>query len=148
MIASGHAFNLDELLLNLDRKKIKFNCKKCKEIIGYNDRDVLIKRIFMDGLNIILDDIIDNNITFELPTGSARKTYLRMKKYDGKEFTRLRKLGKFTNVDFLASNFSGYQLGLDMFYKDGRPYKHKPVYVDQAKAQKIVENTNNGKQYY
>jgi hypothetical protein len=108
MIASGHAFNLDELLLNLDRKKIKFNCKKCKEIIGYNDRDVLIKRIFMDGLNIILNDIINNNITFELPTGSARKTYLRMKKYDGKEFTRLRKLGKFTNVDFLASNFSGY----------------------------------------
>ena len=71
-----------------------------------------------------------------------------MKKYDGKEFIKLRKIGKFTDVDFLTSNFSGYQLGLDMFYKDGRPHYHKPVYVDKSRAQKIIENTNNGKQYY
>ena len=148
MIASGHAFNLDELLINLDRKKIKFTCKQSQEIAKDKTRDTLIKRIFMDGVELILNDIIDNNVTFQLPTGSARKTYLRMKKYDGKEFIKLRKLGKFADVDFLNSNFSGYQLGLDMFYADGRPFIHKPVYVDRVKKDKITENTNNGKQYY
>ena len=68
-----------------------------------------------------------------------------MHKYDGEEFKKLRRAGKFTDVDFLASNFSGYQLGLDMYYSDGRPFLHKPVYVDKKRKERITENTNNGK---
>lgn len=146
--ATGCAFNIDELFYNLDRKKLKFNYKQCKKLVNSFEKDTLIKRIFMDNVQMILDDIIDNNVTFELPTGSGRPTLLRMKKYDGDEFTKARRAGKFANVDFLSSNFSGYQLGLDMYYKDGRPFIHKPVYVDKTRKQKITENTNNGKQYY
>ena len=58
--------------------------------------------------NVPLDDIIDNNVTFELPTGSARRTLLRMKKCEGEEFKKARQRGKFADVDFLSSNFSGY----------------------------------------
>lgn len=146
--AVGCAFNIDELLLNLDRKKLKLNYKQAIELINNNDKNNLIKRIFMDCVQLIVDDIIDNNVTFELPTGSARPTFLRMKKYEGEEFKKLRRNGKFADVDFLSSNFSGYELGLDMYYKDGRPCLTKPVYVDKKRKQKITENTNNAKQYY
>ena len=146
--ATGCAFNIDELFYNLDRKKLKFNYKQCKKLVNSFEKDDLIKRIFLDNVQMILDDIINNNVTFELPTGSGRPTLLRMKKYDGEEFTKARRAGKFTDVDFLSSNFSGYQLGLDMYYKDGRPCIHKPVYVDKTRKEKITENTNNGKQYY
>lgn len=146
--ATGCAFNIDELFINFDRKKLKFNYKQVNKLINSNDKNDLIKRIFLDSVALILDDIIDNNVTFELPTGSARRTLLRMKKCEGEEFKKARQRGKFADVDFLSSNFSGYQLGLDMYYKDGRPCFNKHVYVDKKRKEKITENTNNGKQYF
>ena len=131
--ATGCAFNIDELFMNFDRKRLKFNYKQVRKLLNSNDKNDLIKHIFLDCVGLILDDIIDNNVTFKLPTGSARPTLLRMKKYDGEEFKKLRQKGKFTDVDFLSSNFSGYQLGLDMYYKDGRPCLTKPVYVDKKR---------------
>ena len=146
--ATGCAFNINELFLNLDRKKLKFNYKQCMNLGYTHDKNEMINRIFMDNVEMILDDIINDNITFELPTGSGRPTLLRMKKIDGEDFIKARRAGKFADVDFLSSNFSGYQLGLDMYYKDGRPFISKPVYVDKKRKEKIIENTNNGKQYY
>lgn len=146
--ATGCAFNLDELLINLDKSKLKMDYKLAEELVNANDKNILIKRIFMDCVKMVVDDIIDNNITFELPTGSNRRTLFRMHKYDGEQFAKLRRAGKFTDVDFLASNFSGYQLGIDMFYSDGRPFMHRPVYIDKTRKEKITKNTNSGKQYY
>ena len=146
--STGCAFNLDEVFYNFDRKKLKFNYKQCKKLINSNDKNELIKRIFLDNVEMVLDDIIDNNVTFELPTGSGRRTLLRMKRYDDEQFKKLRRREKFADVDFLSSNFAGYQIGLDMYYKDGRPSLSKPVYVDKKRKEKITENTNNGKQYF
>ena len=61
--ATGCAFNLDEIFHNLDRKKLKFNYKQCRKLINSNDKNDLIKRIFLDNVKMILDDIIDNNVT-------------------------------------------------------------------------------------
>ena len=106
--ATGCAFNIDELFLNLDRKKLKFNYKQSKKLVNSINKDDLIKHIFMDNVEMVLDDIIDNNVTFELPTGSGRPTLLRMKRYDGENFSKMRRRGKFADVDFFSSNFSGY----------------------------------------
>ena len=146
--ATGCAFNLDEMLINLDKSKLKMTCDLCERINGNKHKDILIKQICLEGTKLVLDDIIDNNVTFELPTGSARKTQIRMERFTGDDFAKARRNGKFTEVDFLTSNFSGYQLMLEMFYKDGSPRRKKSIYVDSTRKQRIIDHTNNGKQYY
>lgn len=146
--ATGCAFNLDEMLINLDKSKLNMTSELCERINGDKHKDKLIKQICLESIKLVLDDIIDNNITFELPTGSARKTQIRMGRTTGQDFTKARRNGKFADVDFLTSNFSGYQIMLEMLYKDGRPIRTKPIYVDNNRKQRITENTNNGKQYY
>lgn len=146
--ATGCAFNLDEMLLNLDKSKLTMTSDLCERINGDRHKNTLIKQICLEGMKLVLDDIIENNVTFELPTGSARKTQLRMGRFTDEEFAKVRRRGKFADVDFLTSNFSGYQILLEMFYKSGRPPRTKKVYVDKTRRDRITEHTNNGKQYY
>lgn len=145
--AVGCAFNLDEMLINLDKKKLKMNCKLCEKVNNNKSKDLLIKKIFMENVKMVIDDIIDNNVTFELPTG-GRKTRMRMNRVKDDTFIKVRKKGKFKDVDFLTSNFSGYEIVFEMFHKDGRPERMKHVYVDKKRKDRITEHTNNGKQYY
>lgn len=142
--AVGHSFNVDEMFMNFPYKKLKLTCEDCKRINGNKDRDALVKKIFRDSVKVILSDIIDNNVTFILPTNKGiadihvRRTY-------GEGFKKARKRGKWKNVDFLSSNFSGNELVLSM--KHNVFSKEKIIYVDKNLKSKITENTNNGMQY-
>ena len=142
--AVGHSFNVDEMFMNFPYKKLKLTCEDCKRINGNKDRDALVKKIFRDSVKVILNDIIDNNVTFILPTNKGiadihvRRTY-------GEDFKKARKRGKWKNVDFLSSNFSGNELVLSM--KHNVFSKEKIIYVDKNLKSKITENTNNGIQY-
>ena len=49
--------------------------------------------------------------------------------------------------DFLASNFSGNQLTLNMYDREGRPTRTKPIYVNKKYKDKLTYYTNQGKQY-
>jgi hypothetical protein len=105
--------------------------------------DKIVKKVFRTCLKRVLEDIIDNNVTFELPTGS-RKSELHMRRISGEKFSRCRKNGKFQEIDFLQSFFAGYEIELNM-YKKGGLKRSKTVYVDPKLKQKIIDNTNNGK---
>mgnify|MGYP006376706547 CR=1 FL=1 len=144
--ALGHAFNLDHIFMNFDLSKLKMSNDLCEEITGDRHRDVLVKRIFRSCVYLILNDIIDNNNTFQLPTG-ARKADIHMRRIHGDEFKWARKNGKFKEIDFINSNFSGNELTLTMYNREGKPSREKPIYVDKCLKKKIIDNTNNGKQY-
>lgn len=143
--ATGCAFNMDEMFMNFPYKKLTMNCKNAKEMTGDAHRDKIVKRIFRTCLKRVLEDIIDNNVTFQLPTGAIRSE-LHMNRISGEQFSKARQNGKFSEIDFLKSFFSGYQIELDM-YKKGGLKRTKTVYVDPRLKQKIIDNTNNGKQY-
>ena len=117
--AVGCAFNQDEMMMNFKKQKLK--TVKNKE---------LIKKIARDSIKLVLNDIIDNNVTFQLPTGS-RKSDIHVRRIDGKEFIRARQNGKFQDVDFLSSNFSGNQLVLNMYDREGKPTRIKPIYLNK-----------------
>lgn len=143
--AVGAAFNMDEMFMNFPFDKLKLTCKQSKEINGNEHRDMLVKKIFRECVRLILNDVIDNNVTFELPTGS-RKCDIHMKKVQDEEFKNLRKSGKWKDVDLLESNFTGYELGLFM-YGYNRPPRTKTIYVNKDLKDKITKYTNEGKQY-
>lgn len=143
--ATGCAFNMDDMFMNFPYKKLKLNCKKAEEINGDKHRDKLVKKIFRTCLKKVLEDIIDNNITFQLPTGAV-PSELHMRRIHGEAFSKARRNGKFQEIDFLESFFSGYEIELNM-YKKGGLKRSKTVYVDPRLKQKIIDNTNKGKQY-
>lgn len=142
--ATGAAFNLKETFLNFPFNKLKISCDDCKSINGNPHRDILVRQIFRECYKLILNDIIDNNVTFELPI-TNRKVFINMKRTKGEQFKRARRFGKWEEIDFLSSLFSGYELALTI--ETNTIPKVKNIYVDKNLKKKIIDNTNLGKQY-
>lgn len=143
--ATGHALNISEIFSTFDVKKLDVSSKECEELIGERHKERLAQKIFKHAIDLVLDDIIDNNATFSLPTAS-RKAEMKMKRFNKKEFAKARKNGKWLDVDFLSSNFSAYQIVLE--FQSKGIMREKLVYLDPAHKNRITEHTNNQKQYY
>lgn len=141
----GCAFNLNEILMNFPYKDLHTTCSLCHQVIGDNHRDVLVKKIFKKSVELVLKDIVNNNVTFWLPITGNRKCNIHIRRVQGEEFKRLRRGGKWEEVDIVNSLFSGYEI---CFYMLGnRTPRVKKVYVDKALRDKITSNTNNKFQY-
>lgn len=143
--ATGCAFTTDDILMNFPYKKLEINCEQCKAITGNNHRDILVKKVFKESLKLVLNDIIENNVTFWLPLTGNRRCNIRMKRVQGDEFKNLRKGGKWKDVDIVKSMFSGYELRLFMLGK--RTPRVKTIYLNKEFRERISKHTNNGKQY-
>lgn len=143
--ALGCAFNLQELIINFPYKKLKFNSKDCEDITGDHHRWVLIKQVFRYSVKVVLNDIINRNVTFYLPLTGSKKCCMHMRRVEGEAFKRLRQRRKWKDVDILASLFSGYEIG---FYMMGnRTPREKTVYVSRKMRDLITENTNKSMAY-
>lgn len=143
--ATGYAMNIHELFYSFPTKKMKMSAKACEELIGNRHKEEIAKKIFKSAINMVLEDIIENSVAFELPTG-VRKAQLRMKRFGREEFSKARRYGKWRDVDFLISNFSAYQI-IFRFQSKG-VMRDKLIYLDPEHRDRIVTHTNNGKQYY
>lgn len=144
--ATGAAFNLAQLFMNFKLSRLKMTCNDCKAITGSYHREVYITTIFKYCFELVIQDIIENDVNFNLPTG-IRKSYLRMNRQSGEDFKDCRRCGKYQDIDFLESNFSGYQIRFFMWHPN-RPTRSKIVYVSAKLKKKITDYTNNRKQYY
>lgn len=137
--ALGCAFKLSDVFMNFPFKKLEITCKQCQLINNDNHRDILVKQIFRECVRIVIEDVIENNITFWLPTGS-RKSCIKMQRFKGKAFKAFRKGGKWKDVDILESMFSGYQLSFFMY--GNRTPRSKFIYVNKKYKDRITEKTN------
>lgn len=142
----GHAFSLHDLFMNFPVEKLKMTPQQCKEIYSDGSKRDLAASIFAESLQMVINDIIDNNIHFKLPGLGRTQSYLYMKRTTGDKFKKAFKKGKWNDVDFVTSNFSGYQLTLEMQSEKRLP-KEKSIYLSPKDKQKITDNTNQGKQY-
>ena len=143
--STGCAFSTDDLFMNFPYKKLQITCEQCKSITGDNHRDTLVKKVFKENLKLVLNDIIENNVTFWLPLTGNRRCNIHMKRVCGDEFKNLRRGGKWKDIDIVKSMFSGYELRLFMLGK--RTPRVKTVYLNKEFRERISINTNNGMQY-
>lgn len=143
--ATGYAMNIDELFMSFPTSKMVLTSKACEELIGNRHKENIAKSIFKSAINMVLEDIIENNATFTLPTKSKRAE-LFMKRFNREEFSKARRNGKWSKVDFLTSNFCAYQI-VFKFQSQG-VMREKLVYLDSKHRDLITEYTNQGKQYY
>ena len=72
-----------------------------------------------------------------------------MEAITGSQFEKLRENGKFKEVDFLESLFTGYQMYLYIHGKSDNFLHRKkyPIYVNRYLRNKLVKYTNEGKVY-
>lgn len=129
----GHSFNAEHLFERFPIKKSKVDRKKAKSI-------------FISALEYIINDIIENNVEFKLPNIGSSYGTIFVNRTTGDNFKKAFKNGKWRDVDFITSGFSGYQLALEMRHERKLP-KQKPIYLSPRDKQKLIDKTNEGKQY-
>ena len=144
-LAVGYALGLKDLFCSFNFGRLDLTAKKCEELIGNRHKERIAFKVFKYALKLVLDDIIHNSTTFELPTGN-KHARIKMKRYEDEKFKKARRNGKWTDVDFLSSNFTGYQMVLQ--YMSKGVWLEKPIYLDGTNKNLITEYTNVGKQYY
>ena len=144
--AMGHTFSAKDLFHNFPIEKLKMDYDTVKKVYSDGDKRSLSSSIFAKGMQLIIEDIIENNVHFLLPTLGSSESYLYMKKISGNDFRKAFKNGKWNDVDFLTSNFTGYQLALNV-KSNKRPEKEKTIYLGYKHKDRITELTNEGKRY-
>ena len=144
--ALGYACNLNDIF-------VRFPYEKCKSLISKyktkQEQKRKVKQVFRTGLDIILNDIIENNNTFCLPGLGYWKGEIHFEAIKGSEFERLRAKGKFSGIDFLETLFTGYQLYLYLKGKHDIFYARRkfPIYMGKFFREKLNDYVNNGKVY-
>lgn len=144
--AMGHTFNTKDLFHNFPIDKLKMDYNTVRSIYSDGDKRSLSASIFAKGMQLIVEDIIENNVHFLLPTLGSNESYLYMKKTSGNDFKKAVRNGKWRDVDFLTSNFTGYQLSMSV-KSTKRPEKEKSIYLGYKHKDRITELTNEGKRY-
>ena len=142
---TGYCFTSRDLFDNFNVKQIntpthiftkKYNCTCKKELCA---------KILTYCFYLIIFDIIENNATFVLPTKN-KTSNLFVKQFSGDTFKRMYQKGKFLGIDFLNSNFKGYQIYFQYAYKGG--IREKPIYISSKLKELFYSKINEGKQYY
>lgn len=139
---SDYCFVTKDLYDNFNVKEIslKKHCSKDKS------KKEMIASILMYCLYLIILDIIKNNITFVLPLFGDQEACFYVKSFNGDTFKTMYNGGCFSGIDFLNSNFKGYQIYFQYTYKGG--VREKPIYISNNLKSMFYENINQGKQYY
>lgn len=145
-LATGWACNLNDIFVRFPYIKFKSLMTKWKY---KRDRLKIIKRVLRKSFLLVAEDIIENNVTFKLPKIGYKYGEMHMEAISGDEFKRMRQLGSFEGVDFLESFFTAYRIFL--YYGSKRDilfYRKKvPVYIAKFLDDKLVQYTNEGRQY-
>lgn len=141
----GCAFSMEELFYNFPFEKINFKLKMMRAQFKNSNALYCCAQIFRYCYQLVIDDIVNNNVTFWLPVYGLRECNMHMKKYDGEAFKNLRRAGKWQDIDFLKSYFSAYQITFYMLGK--RTPRTKSVYVCKKYRDIITKKTNEGFPY-
>lgn len=135
--ATSYAITANELYIKFPFKKyITF-----ADQMTYYELLVLCAKVFKYFFYLVIIDIIENGITFKFPPGT--RAWLEMIPISGDNFVKARQNGAFNDVDFLSSNFTGYQLYLRYSTRYGKWIKQ--IHVSKKYKDRITELTNKGK---
>jgi len=135
--ATSYALTAKDLYTKFPYKRLKTNIKQLPN--GSNEK-WLLAQVFRYFFYLVIKDIIENKTTFRFPR--SYRAFLEMLSVSGDDFVRARQNGKFQDVDFLTSDFTGYNLGLRYNTRYGK--WTKALHVSEKYKDRITELTNQG----
>ena len=143
---TGYCFTARDLFDNFNLKALNIPTKLYYGVYKAQTLTEFCASIFTYCMYLIILDIIKNNVTFVLPLVSNREACIYVKPFTGDQFKKLYSGGKFIGIDFLSSNFTGYQIYFQYSYRGG--VRDKPIYINSKLKKIFYDNINNGKVYY
>ena len=144
--ALGWACNLNDIFIRFPYEKCKNLIKKYRTKV---EQKAKIKQVFRECVLQVITDIAENNVTFKIQGVGYHGGELHMEAITGSEFERVKSKGKFKDVDFLESLFTGFQMYMYIHGKrDNFLHRRKfPVYINKEIRDIITKHTNEGKVY-
>ena len=139
-----HAFLADELYAQVN--PAKWNVTRKIANPKYYDQWDFCGRVFTYFFYLVVLDIIENNITLEIPIMGKNSAKIYVKCYQGEEFEQAMRRGAFQGQDFLATEFKAYRLVLQ--WTRGGKSREKPIYINAKIRDWFYDKINNGKKYY
>lgn len=139
------AFRAIDLFETMNMKDVNIKRTVYDGLYHANKRQRLCAKILTYCFYIIVLDIIENNVTFVLPLQQNKKAYIYVKPVTGEAFKYARQRGAYKDIDFLASNFTGYQLVFSWWA--GKTARWKPIHISNVYKNKLTEKVNNGTVY-
>ena len=109
--------------------------------VTYNDA---ISAPFVYCLGIIINKIIDDKVRFKIPVKS--EAYIDFEIVTGDKFIKQRQNGRFSEIDFIESDFTGYFL--TYYFKTKAYQKEMPIYLGGKLKSKFLSGINSGEKYY
>lgn len=94
-------------------------------------------------LSVILNRVIDEKERFKVPYYNA---YIDFEIVSGDKFIEHRQNGRFSEIDFVESDFTGYFL--NYFFQTKAYQKMMPVYIGGSLKKKFIEKINSGEKFY
>lgn len=137
--ATSYALTATDLYTKFDYSKLKVPLNTLPGKLGQNPKQ-LITKIFRYFFYLVIKDIIENKTTFKFPR--TMRAFLEMLPVSGDNFIKARQNGKFQDVDFLTSNFTGYNIGLRYNTRYGK--WTKVLHITEKYKNRITELTNAG----
>ncbi len=135
--ATSYALTAKDLYTKFPYKRLKTNIK---QLPNGGNQSQLLAQVFRYFFYLVIKDIIENKTTFRFPR--SYRAFLEMLSVSGDEFVKARQNGKFQDVDFLTSDFTGYNLGLRYNTRYGK--WTKALHVSEKYKDRITELTNQG----
>lgn len=135
--ATSYALTAKDLYTKFPYKRLKTNIR---QLPNGSSQSQLLAQVFRYFFYLVIKDIIENKTTFRFPR--SYRAFLEMLSVSGDEFVKARQNGKFQDVDFLTSDFTGYNLGLRYNTRYGK--WTKALHVSEKYKDRITELTNQG----
>lgn len=127
-----------------DKHELQLSNYELYECAATGSLTRLCGSVFKHLFYLIIIDIIENGVIFKLPP-PCKRSYIEMRAWYGEDFKAAYRNGAFQDVDFLASNFTGYGLQFRMSTRYGTWCKR--LYVSSKYRDRIIELTNRGKKW-
>ena len=99
---------------------------------------------FQYCFSLILNRVIDERVRFKLPVKA--EAYIDFEIVGGDKFVEHRQNGRFSEIDFIESDFTGYFL--NYVYRAKAYNKIRPIYIGGALKKKFLDGINSGIKYY
>jgi hypothetical protein len=95
-------------------------------------------------MGLILNYILDNKVRFIIPR--VAESYIDFEIVQGDLFEKHKQNGRFSEIDFIESDFTGY--ALRYFYKSSKYQKSYPIHIGGDLKKKFLKNINSGEKHY
>ena len=144
-ILFNHGLSGGELYTNTPISIIDRKWRWLNDTFGWSKtHDDALSAPFKYCLGLIFNRILDEKVRFKIP--GRNDAYIDFEIVSGEKFETQRQNGRFSEIDFIESDFTGYFL---TYYFQTKAYqKAMPIYIGGELKKKFLEGINSGVKYY